>query len=114
MLEAGSNDPWEKTQERIYRIIVLTPVFITFGFITMLSIFYIAFFLLPNIKGDFSSIGINDFWANSGERDNDKQLALIYLGVFCFCFINLISAILLTIFTNPGNIPQGTEWDIPE
>ena len=69
---------------------------------------------MPSIKGDFSSVGINDFWANQSERDNDKQIALIYLGVFCFCFINLIAAILCTICTNPGNIPEGTEWDIPE
>ena len=40
--------------------------------------------------------------------------AYVYLGVFVFLLINLLAAIILTIVTHPGSIPQDREWDINE
>ena len=46
MLEAENVNNNEKCEEFVYRTIVYLPVMITFGFITMLSIFYVAVSLL--------------------------------------------------------------------
>lgn len=73
----------------------------------MLSFFYVYCFLVPCLKGDFeSSLGIQDFWANDQDKESDKRDALIYLVVFLILFINLLSAIILTIVTPPGGIPK--------
>ena len=42
------------------------------------------------------------------------SLAIIFLVIFLILFINLLSAIILTINTPPGGIPKGYEWDINE
>lgn len=39
---------------------------------------------------------------------------MICLIVFCFLLLNLLSAIILTINTPPGDIPKDYEWDIDE
>lgn len=41
-------------------------------------------------------------------------MAEIYLGIFAFCVLNLLVAMLLTIFTDPGHIPQDLEWDMQD
>jgi hypothetical protein len=72
-------------------------------------------FLLPVLQGDFvNTLGISDYWANSGERDHDIFLAQIYAGVFAFCAFNLFLAIILSICTSPGSIPDQNEWDLPD
>jgi len=51
------------------------------------------------------------------ETDPDKIIAaseksIIYLGLFAFFSVNLLIAIVRTIWTNPGNIPDHKEWDM--
>jgi hypothetical protein len=46
-------------------------VLVTFGLLTVLTTYYIFCFLLPSINGDFTPLGIEDYWANSAERDAD-------------------------------------------
>lgn len=40
---------------------------------------------------------------------NGKILA----AVFCFCALMLLIAIIMTISTKPGTIPNDYEWDLP-
>ena len=45
--------------------------------------------------------------------ESDKTKAIILTVIFVFCSINLFTAIILTITTSPGYIPEDTEWDMP-
>lgn len=38
----------------------------------------------------------------------------ILAGVFAFCALSLLLAIILTIIVKPGSIPEDHEWDLPE
>lgn len=70
---------------------------------------------MPCFLGDFAgTLGIQDYWANQAERDADKQAAIIYAAIFAFCAISLITAMLMTMFTDPGRIPSDMELDAPQ
>ena len=96
----------EKFQNKVFNLIIYIPVIITFSFLFMLSFFYVYCFLVPCLKGDFeSTLGITDFWANDSEKEADQSTAVIFLVIFVILFLNLLSAIILTINTPPGGIP---------
>ena len=57
-------------------------------------------------------MGIKDYWANNDDMENDRYYAQIYSCIFVFCVINLFAAIVLTITTHPGTIPEECEWDM--
>ena len=128
----------ERCELKCYKFITWVPVIITFSIFSILVGFYIFVsttnyihlchhisdtflfkfiqcYLIPCIKGDFeSTLGIQDYWANSKDRDSDMYWAQVYAGIFGFCALNLLIAIILTIITNPGSIPSDREWDIPK
>lgn len=98
---------------RVYKFIIYVPVIITFSLFTFLFCFYVLCYLYPTFKGDFeSTIGIKDYWANNDDMENDRYYAQIYACIFVFCALNLFAAIVLTIFTHPGRIPEECEWDM--
>jgi hypothetical protein len=53
-------------------------------------------------------------WQDEAEMQSDRRKAFIRLPFFLFCSVNLFTAIVLTIVTNPGYIPEDTEWDMPD
>ena len=66
------------------------------------------------IIGDFySTLGLPYMWQSDDERAHDRTKALILTVVFVFSAVNLFVSIILTIKTNPGNIPVDSEWDMP-
>jgi hypothetical protein len=44
--------------------------------------------------------------------EDDKKRAMLYAAIFAFTSTNLLIAIVRTITTNPGNIPDHKEWDM--
>jgi len=52
-------------------------------------------------------------WQDQTDMQSDRTKAIILAIVFVFCSINLFTAIVLTITTSPGYIPEHTEWDMP-
>ena len=44
----------------------------------------------------------------------DQKHARFLALTFVFFSVNLFTAIVLTIRTTPGHIPEETEWDMPE
>lgn len=38
----------------------------------------------------------------------------ILCGIFVFCALSLLLAIIMTICTKPGSIPCDHEWDLPD
>jgi hypothetical protein len=76
-------------------------------------VFYSYFYLYPTLTGNYSKISFDKVW----ETDPDKlvassERAMIYTGLFAFFSSNLLIAIVRTIGTNPGNIPDHKEWDM--
>ena len=53
-------------------------------------------------------------WTDEEEMESDKRWAAFKALFFFFCSANLIISIVLSITTSPGNIPEDTEWDMPE
>ncbi len=116
-MDAPGSDCCESFEICIFRFIEIFPVIITFTLLIILSIFYVFVsysfitnffkcYLKPTLEGDFeSSLGLPDYWANDTEKENDKKAALIILIIFIILITNLFLAILLTIFTDPGQIP---------
>ena len=41
-----------------------------------------------------------------------RETVIIHASIFMFVTIMLITSIIKTIITNPGNIPVDKEWDI--
>ena len=60
------------------------------------------------------TLGIPDYWSNNADKENDRNWAQILLIIVAFCVFNLLFALILTICTSPGGIPQDTEWDMPD
>ena len=87
---------------------------VTFGLLTVLTTYYIFCFLIPSINGDFTPLGIEDYWANSAERDADMQTAFILAIFFGFCVLSLTAAIFLSMCTDPGRVPMDKEFDAPD
>ena len=52
-------------------------------------------------------------WEDKKDMESDRTKAIILSVIFVFCSINLFAAIILTITTSPGYIPEDTEWDMP-
>jgi len=52
-------------------------------------------------------------WEDINELQKDQRRAKVLTVFFVFCSINLFAAIVLTIKTPPGHIPEDTEWDMP-
>ena len=87
---------------------------VTFSLLTVLTTYYVFCFLLPSFNGDFTTLGINDYWANEEERAADMNTAFILAIVFGFSVLSLLGAILLTMCTDPGRVPQDKEFDAPD
>ena len=67
------------------------------------------------MTGDYEgTLGIPDFWANEDERNNDKLIAQIIAVIFVFLVVQLFLAIVFTINTDPGGVPQDHEFDLPD
>ena len=67
------------------------------------------------MKGDYAgTLGIPDYWANDNEKENDKFAAEIIAVIFAFLCIQLFLAIIFTINTDPGGVPQDREFDLPD
>jgi len=52
-------------------------------------------------------------WKDDDERKATKINAKILLVVFLFCSTMLFVSIILSIRTEPGYIPEESEWDMP-
>lgn len=70
-LNAPGPDCNERCEKCTLVFFYYTPVLVTFGLLTVLTTYYIFCFLIPSINGDFTPLGIEDYWANSAERDAD-------------------------------------------
>ena len=71
-------------------------------------------FLLPSLNGDFTTLGINDYWANDDEKAADMKTAFVLAIIFGFCVLSLLVAILLSMCTDPGRVPMDKEFDAPD
>ena len=82
-LKAKGSSTYDKLEVFALKIMYILPVCVTFGLFIVLSSFYIFVsglyrsnslqcFLIPTLNGDFTPLGITDYWANSSERDADK------------------------------------------
>lgn len=67
-LNAPGADCSEKCEKITLTCFYYIPVMVTFGLLTVLSTFYVFCFLLPSLNGDFTPLGINDYWANDQEK----------------------------------------------
>ena len=66
------------------------------------------------LKSDFyGTIGLSGMWDSEQAMKDDAVKAKWLTGFFCFSSFNLLIAIVRTIITNPGNIPEDIEWDMP-
>lgn len=62
---------------------------------------------------DFSKISFDASWStDKAEMEDQKNKAMLYAVLFALTSFNLIVAIVRTIITNPGNIPDHKEWDM--
>lgn len=66
------------------------------------------------LKSDFyNTIGLSGMWESEQAMKEDAVRARWLACIFCFFAANLLVAIVRTIITNPGNIPEDIEWDMP-
>lgn len=64
---------------------------------------------------DFTKIGFKAVWRdNEAQAKSDSWGACIYLVVFLWFSLNLLIAIIRTIGTSPGDIPEDREWDMDD
>jgi hypothetical protein len=61
---------------------------------------------------DYSSIGFDSTWEDPVLAKKHAGRALLHGLIFSWFAINLLVAIIRTIATNPGNIPEEREWDM--
>ena len=67
----------------------------------------------PTISMDFSKVSFDAAWTtDKAEMEDQRTKAMLYAGLFALTSISLIVAIVRTIVTNPGNIPDHKEWDM--
>lgn len=57
-------------------------------------------------------MGIPEPWSNSLEKENISWGAKFHSVIFTALSILLVTSIIQTIRTNPGNIPDDKEWDM--
>ena len=50
---------WDKCQVKVYKMIALVPLMVTFGLYGYLSVYYIYFYLKPTIEMKFDSISFD-------------------------------------------------------
>jgi len=99
----------------MFKCIFYFPVVVTFSIFGFLVAFYVFAYIYPTLKGDYEgTIGVPDYWANDSEKENDKFWCEIILVIFAFLVIQLFLAIILTINTDPGSVPQDREYDLPD
>ena len=62
---------------------------------------------------DYSHISFDASWSQTkDELEEQKSRAIMYAILFSFTASQLLIAIIRTIATNPGNIPDHKEWDM--
>lgn len=62
---------------------------------------------------DFSKVSFDAAWTtDKAEMEDQRTKAMLYAALFAVTSISLIVAIVRTIVTNPGNIPDHKEWDM--
>ena len=67
----------------------------------------------PTISMDFSKVSFDAAWStDKSEIEDQKNKAMLYAVLFALTSTSLIVAIVRTIVTNPGNIPDHKEWDM--
>ena len=96
-------------------MIALVPLMVTFGLYAYLGVYYIFFYLKPTIEMRYDSISFDAQWVDDEkERENSRNWAIGFAFVFGYSAICLFIAIVRSILTNPGNIPDDHEWDFSE
>lgn len=93
------------------------PIVISYSLITLLSFYYIGFFLIPSLNGSFEeTLNIPNPWNDLDDDEYDKYAgkanAEILFIVFVVIFINMLASVTRTIITSPGTIPDEREWDM--
>jgi len=62
---------------------------------------------------DFSKVSFDASWSSDQtEMEDQRSKAMLYAVLFVMTSTSLIVAIVRTIYTNPGNIPDHKEWDM--
>ena len=62
---------------------------------------------------DFSKVSFDAAWTtDKTQMEDERKNAIIYAILFSFTSVSLLIAIIRTIGTNPGNIPDHKEWDM--
>jgi hypothetical protein len=103
----------ERAEIQLYKLVSLIPVSVTFCLYTYLFVYYSYFYLYPTISGNYSKISFDKVWETETDKiEAQKQRSMWYAGFFAFFSFNLLVAIVRTIGTNPGNIPDHKEWDM--
>ena len=65
------------------------------------------------LAGNFETfIGVPNLWKNTLERDAQFLKGVVLLAIFLILSILDLSAIIQTIRTPPGSIPENKEWDM--
>jgi len=65
------------------------------------------------INGDFETLlGITNPWTTAAEKSQARIKGIVLLSVFMVLSVILITAIIMTIKTSPGGIPDDKEWDM--
>ena len=97
----------------MYKLVSLIPVSVTFCLYIYLFLYYVVFYLHPTISMSYSSVSFDSSWSqNKEELEENRAKAIFYAVLFGFTASNLLIAIIRTISTNPGNIPDHKEWDM--
>lgn len=117
----------ERAEIQLYKLVSLIPVSVTFCLYTYLFVYYsyvriltfdralnfVQFFLYPTITGNYSKISFDKVWESDETIiEATRNKSLWCAGFFAFFSFNLLVAIVRTIGTNPGNIPDHKEWDM--
>jgi len=114
-MKSESKPYLSKDERRLYKLFTFLPVVVTFIIYTMLLVYYICFYLYPSIIGDFyTTWQIPYMWSSVAEKEQSALTAKILSGVFAFTSLSLLVNLVLTIATDPGQIPEEPEWDMPE
>ena len=62
---------------------------------------------------DYSKVSFDAEWTtDKKDMEENRSKAIVYAFIFAFTSVSLLIAIIRTISTNPGNIPDHKEWDM--
>jgi len=68
---------------------------------------------VPTFTGQYPQIfGVDNPWKSTGEKDSAIMKAAVLTVVFLFCAICDTTAIIRSITSKPGGIPEDREWDM--